>query len=62
MDTPLLYRQLMDQLSQWVNAKDVRHLQGVSESVGAVLQSQEACPALWLHYLSLRDCSARVHL
>jgi hypothetical protein len=62
MNTPLLYRQLMDQLSQWVNAKDVRHLQGVSESVGAILQSQEACPALWLPYLSHRDCSARAHL
>jgi hypothetical protein len=62
MDAPLLYRQLMDQLSQWVNAKDVRHLQGVSEAVGAILQSQEACPALWLPYLSHRDCSARAHL
>jgi hypothetical protein len=62
MDTPLLYRQLMDPLSQWVNAKDVRHLQGVCEAVGAILQSQEACPALWLPYLSHRDCSARAHL
>lgn len=45
-----------------MNAKDVRHLQGVSEAVGAILQSQEACPALWLPYLSHRDCSARAHL
>jgi hypothetical protein len=41
MDTPLLYHQLMDQLSHWVNAKDVGHLQGVSEAVGAILQSQQ---------------------
>jgi hypothetical protein len=62
MDTPLLYRQLMNQLSQWVLPKDIRHLQGVSEAVGAILQSQSACPAHWLPYLSHRDCSARAHL
>jgi hypothetical protein len=62
MDTPLLYGQLIDQLSQWVNAKDVRHLQGVSEAVGAILQSQKTCPAYWLPYLSHRDCNARAHL
>ncbi|WP_289500126.1 hypothetical protein [Gloeocapsopsis sp. IPPAS B-1203] len=58
MDTPLLYGQLMNQLSQWVNAKDVRHLQGVSEAVGAILPSQKACLVYWLPYLSHRDCSA----
>ena len=43
METPLLYRQLMDQLRQWVNPKDERHLQGVAEAVAAILQSQSAC-------------------
>lgn len=62
METPLLYRQLMDQLSQWVSAKDVRHLQGVSEAVGAILHSQQASPARWLPYLSHRACGARAHL
>jgi hypothetical protein len=62
MDTTLLYRQLMDQLSQWVTPKDVRHLQRVSEVVGTILQSQEVCPTLWLPHLSHRDCSARAHL
>jgi hypothetical protein len=62
METPLLYRQLMTQLSQWVNPKDVRHLQGVCEAVAAILQSQQASPARWLPYLSHRDCGARAHL
>jgi hypothetical protein len=62
METPPLYRQLMNQLSQWVNAKDVRHLQGVSEAVGAILQSHQASPARWLPYLSHRGCGARAHL
>jgi hypothetical protein len=62
METPRLYRQLMTQLSQWVNAKEVRHLQGVCEAVGAILQSQQAAPARWLPYLSHRRCGARAHL
>ncbi|MBF2034489.1 MAG: hypothetical protein IGR92_03175 [Leptolyngbyaceae cyanobacterium T60_A2020_046] len=47
METPLLYRQLHDQLSQWVQPKDHRHLQGVAEIVSAVLQSGEACLEQW---------------
>lgn len=62
MVTPLLYRQLMSQLSQWVTPKEVRHLQGVCEAVGAILQSQQAAPARWLPYLSHRPCGARAHL
>ena len=62
METPRLYRQLMTQLSQWVHAKEVRHLQGVCEAVGAILQSQQAAPARWLPYLSHRRCGARAHL
>ena len=50
------------QLSQWVNAKEVRHLQGVGEAVGAILQSQQAAPARWLPYLSHRRCGARAQL
>ena len=52
----------MTQLSQWVNAKEVRHLPGVCEAVGAILQSQQTAPARWLPYLSHRRCGARAHL
>ncbi len=48
METPLLYRQLQDQLSQWVQPKDQRHLQGFAEIVAAVLQSGEACLGRWI--------------
>ncbi len=62
METPLLYRQLMDQLRQWVNPKDERHLQGVAEAVAAILQSQSACLGKWVTYLSHRNCEARAHM
>ena len=62
METPLLYRQLQDQLSQWVQPKDHRHLQGFAEIVAAVLQSGEACLGRWIPYLSHRDCGARAHM
>lgn len=61
METPLLYRQLQDQLSQWVQPKDQRHLQGFAEIVAAILQSGEACLGRWIPYLSHRDCQARAH-
>ena len=62
METPLLYRQLQDQLSQWVVPKDKRHLQGFAEIVAAVLQSGEACLGRWIPYLSHRNCGARAHM
>ena len=62
MNTPLMYRQLQDQLSQWVQPKDQRHLQGFAEIVAAVLQSGEACLGRWIPYLSHRDCDARAHM
>jgi hypothetical protein len=62
METPLLYRQLQDQLSQWVQPKDQRHLQGFAEIVAAILQSGEACLGRWIPYLSHRDCGARAHM
>jgi hypothetical protein len=62
METPLPYRQLQDQLSQWVQPKDRRHLQGFAESVAAILQSGEACLGRWIPYLSHRDCQARAHM
>jgi hypothetical protein len=62
METPLLYRQLQVQLSQWVQPKDQRHLQGFAEIVAAVLQSGEACLGRWIPYLSHRDCGARAHM
>jgi hypothetical protein len=62
METPLLYRQLQDQLSQWVQPKDQRHLQGFAEIVAAVLQSGKACLGRWIPYLSHRDCQARAHM
>lgn len=62
MESPLLYRQLQTQLSQWVLPKDHRHLQGYSEALAAILQSQSACLSQWLPYLAHRDCSARAHM
>jgi hypothetical protein len=62
METPLLYRQLQDQLSQWVQPKEQRHLQGFTEIVAAILQSGEACLGRWIPYLSHRDCGARAHM
>jgi len=62
METPLLYRQLQVQLSQWVQPIDQRHLQGFAEIVAAVLQSGEACLGRWIPYLSHRDCGARAHM
>jgi hypothetical protein len=43
MSTPLLYRQLLEQLSQWIKPQDQRHLQGFAEIVAAILQSQSGC-------------------
>jgi hypothetical protein len=62
MAIPLLYRQLQDQLRQWVQPKDQRHLQGFAEILAAILQSGSACLGKWLPYLSHRDCQARAHL
>ncbi|OUC12700.1 MAG: transposase [Alkalinema sp. CACIAM 70d] len=59
---PLLYRQLQDQLRQWVEPKDQRHLQGFAEMLAAILQSSSACMGQWIPYLSHRDCQARAHL
>jgi Transposase DDE domain len=62
MKTPQLYRELIDQLRQWIVPQDQRHLQGVSEAVAAILQSGSACLNKWLPFLSHRDCTARSHL
>jgi hypothetical protein len=62
MATPLLYRQLLVQLRQWVSPKDQRHLQGFAEAVAAILLSESAAFGKWLPYLSHRDCGARAHL
>jgi hypothetical protein len=60
--TPHLYRQLLEQLRQWIKPKDQRHLQGFAEVVAAILQSQSACLSRWLPYLSHRTCKARSHM
>jgi hypothetical protein len=62
MPTPHLYRQLLEQLRQWIKPKDQRHLQGFAEVVAAILQSESACLSQWLPYLSHRDCKARSHM
>ncbi len=62
MQTPHLYRQLIDQLRQWITPNDQRHLQGFAEVVAAILQSQSACMSHWLPYWSHRDCKARSHM
>lgn len=62
METPLLYRQLMSQLRQWVQPKDQRHLQGFAEAITAILLSQSACVGRWISYLGHRGCQARAHM
>ena len=62
MPSPHLYRQLSEQFRQWITPQDQRHLQGFSEAVSAILQSESGCPSHWLPYLSHRDCNARSHL
>jgi Transposase DDE domain len=62
MATPQLYRQLLEQLSQWIIPKDLRHLKNCAEIVAAILESESACTSHWLPYLSHRDCQARSHM
>jgi hypothetical protein len=59
---PQLYRELSEQLSQWVIPSDRRHLQVLAEILGAILSSGSGCLSHWLPYLSHRDCQARSHL
>jgi Transposase DDE domain len=59
---PQMYRDLLEQLRQWVNPKDPRHLQVYAESLGGILSSGSGCLSHWLPYLSHRDCQARSHL
>ena len=62
METPLLYRQLQDQLRQWVRPVDQRHLQVFSEILAAILQSGSGVMGKWIPYLAHRTCQARAHL
>jgi hypothetical protein len=62
MATPQLYSQLLNQLSQWIVPKDLRHLKNCAEIVAAILESESACLAHWIPYLSHRDCQARSHM
>lgn len=62
MATPQLYRQLLEQLSQWIIPKDLRHLKNCAEIVAAILESESACAAHWIPYLSHRKCQARSHM
>ncbi len=62
METPLLYRQLQDQLRQWVRPVDQRHLQVFAEILAAILQSSSGVLGKWIPYLSHRNCQARAHL
>jgi len=61
METPL-YRQLQDQLRQWVQPKAQRHLQGFAEIVAAILPSESACLGVWIPSLGHRHCQARAHM
>jgi hypothetical protein len=49
---PQLYRDLFEQLRQWVCPKDPRHLQVYAESLGGMLSTGSACMSHWLPYLS----------
>jgi hypothetical protein len=59
MAAPQLYRQLLEQLGQWIIPKDFRHLKNCAEIAAAILESESACLAHWIPYLSHRDCQAR---
>ena len=62
MATPQLYSQLLKQLGQWIIPKDLRHLKNCAEIVAAILESESACLAHWIPYLSHRDSQARSHM
>lgn len=62
MSTPLLHRQLQEQLSQFIHPKDKRHLSVFSENVAAILLSESSCLSRWIKYLTHRNCQARSHL
>ena len=62
MSTPLLHRQLQEQLSQFITPKDKRHLDVFSENVAAILLSESGCLSRWIKYLTHRDCQARSHM
>jgi hypothetical protein len=62
MAKPQLHRQLLEQLSQWIIPKDLRHLKNCAEIVAAILESESACAAHWIPYLSHRECQARSHM
>jgi hypothetical protein len=62
MATPQLHRQLLEQLSQWIIPEDLRHLKNCAEIVAAILESESACAAHWIPYLSHRECQARSHM
>lgn len=62
MSPPLLYRQLQQQLSQFIQPKDKRHLSVFSENVAAILLSESACLSRWIKFLTHRNCQARSHL
>jgi hypothetical protein len=62
METPLLYRQLQDQLRQWVCPVDQRHLHVFCEILVAILQSGSGVLGKWIPYLAHRNCQARAHL
>lgn len=62
MSTPLLHRQLHQQLSQFISPKDKRHLKVFSENVAAILLSESSCLSRWIKYLTHRHCQARSHM
>jgi len=62
MLTPLLHRQLQQQLSQFITPKDTRHLAVFSEIVAAILLSGSGCLGRWVKFLTHRECQARSHM
>jgi hypothetical protein len=59
---PQPYRDLFEQLRQWVSPKAPRHLQVYAQSLVGILFFGSGCLSHWLPYLSHRDCQARSHL
>jgi hypothetical protein len=62
MSTPLLHRQLHEQLSQFIHPQDKRHLEVLAENVASILLSESGCLSHWIKFLKHRDCKARSHM
>jgi hypothetical protein len=59
---PALYLQLLEQLRQWIDPDDKRHLTVFAEIIASMLLSSSASLHHWLPWLVHRKCSARSNM